>query len=398
MLKYWRKGARSMKTTLKHSLLVSLALVLSVASGAGGAAAAPAADGPNLLQNPGFEGGYVKQCCRTDLPPDKPPTPIDEIQLAPGWSAWWLEPGHDAAHSPTGTPAWHRPEYRSANCHFPICAPRIHSGDDAQHYFTLFSLHDAGLYQQVSGITPGSIVQFSIYMQAWSTNENVGPSQLTQDMGLRIGIDPFGGTDGFSPNVIWSAPGNSFDAWTLFTMQATAQGSSVTVFTRSTPYWGVQHNDVYLDDASLVLVGQGSVSGGGSTTTTTTTTNSAPPAPSGPDGTYTVQPGDILTRIAFKFGVTVDAIVSANHITNPNLLRVGQSLIIPGVTVTDQGGGAAPTPPPGPLTGQISYVVVAGDSLSRLAFVYDVSIERIKQLNNLKSDMIWIGQTLIIAP
>jgi len=56
----------------------------------------------------------------------------------------------------TGTPAWHRPEYRSANCHFPICAPRIHSGEDAQHYFTFFSLHDAGIYQQVSGITPGA--------------------------------------------------------------------------------------------------------------------------------------------------------------------------------------------------------------------------------------------------
>ena len=383
-----------MKTTLRHGLLMALALLLSIASGGGAVAAAPAADGPNLLDNPSFEGAFIKQCCRTDLPPDQPPTPIDEIQVAPGWSAWWLEPGRDAAHPTTGSPAWHRPEYRSANCHFPICAPRVHSGDDAQHYFTFFSLHDAGMYQQVSGITPGSIVQFSVYLQAWSTNENIGPSQFTQNMNLRIGIDPYGGTNAFSPNVIWSDPGNSFDTWTLYSMQATAQGSSVTVFTRSTPYWGVQHNDVYIDDASLVVVGAGSVSGGGSTTTTTT--NTAPPAPSGPDGTYTVQPGDILTRIAYKFGVTVDAIVAANHITNPNLLRVGQALTIPGVTVTDQGGSAAPTP--GPATGTITYLVVAGDSLSRLAFIYDVSIERIKQLNHLKSDMIWIGQTLIIAP
>ena len=382
-----------MKITIKHGLMLSLALLLSIASGTGSVAAAPSADGPNLLQNPSFEGGFIKQCCRTDLPPDKPPTPIDEIQVAPGWSAWWLEPGLDAAHPTNGTPAWHRPEYRSANCHFPICAPRVHSGDDAQHYFTFFSVHDAGMYQQVSGITPGTILQFSIYLQAWSTNENLGPSQLTQNMNLRIGIDPFGGTDAYSSNVIWGPAGNSFDAWTLFSMQATAQSSNVTVFTRSSPYWGVQHNDVYLDDASLVAVGAGSVTGGGNTTTTT-----APPAPSGPDGTYAVQPGDILTRIAFKFGVTVDAIVSANHITNPNLLRVGQTLTIPGVTVTDQGSSPAATPAPGPLTGQISYLVVAGDSLSKLAFVYDVSIERIKQLNHLKSDMIWIGQTLIIAP
>lgn len=385
-----------MKITPRHGLLISLALLLSIASGAGSVVAAPTADGPNLLQNPSFEGGFVKQCCRTDLPPDQPRTPIDEIQVAPGWSAWWLEPGQDAAHPTTGSPAWHRPEYRSANCHFPICAPRVHSGDDAQHYFTFFSVHDAGMYQQVSGITPGTILQFNIYLQAWSTNENIGPSQFTQNMNLRVGIDPFGGTNAFSPNVIWGPAGNSFDAWSLFSVQATAQSSNVTVFTRSSPYWGVQHNDVYLDDASLVAVGAGSVTGGGDSTTTTTTTTTAPPAPSGPDGSYTVQTGDILTRIAFKFGVTVEAIVSANHITNPNLLRVGQALTIPGVTVTDQNSNS--TPATTPATGTISYLVVAGDSLSKLAFVYDVSIERIKQLNKLKSDMIWIGQTLIIAP
>jgi LysM repeat protein len=386
-----------MKTTIKHGLLVSLALVVSFASGAGSVAAAPAADGPNLLQNPGFEAPFNKQCCRTDLPADKPPTVIDEVQVAQGWSAWWLEPGQDAAHPTTGSPAWHRPEWRSANCHFPICAPRVHSGDDAQHYFTFFSVHDAGVYQQVSGITPGDQLQFSIYMQAWSTNENIGPSQLTQNMGMRIGIDPFGGTDAFSPNVIWTTPSDSFDAWALYTVQAAAQASTVTVFTRSTPYWGVQHNDMYVDDASLVVVGAGggSASGnGGSATTTTTTTTPAPAA--GPGGSYTVQPGDILTRIAFRFGVTVDAIVTASHMANPNLLSVGQVLVIPGVNVGGQASNPAPTP--APLTGTTSYVVVAGDSLWRLSDLFGITIARIKQLNNLKSDTIYIGQTLTIAP
>ena len=55
-------------------------------------------------------------------------------------------------------------------------------------------------------------------------------------------------------------------------------------------------------------------------------------------------------------------------------------------------------PAPGPLTGPISYLVVAGDSLSRLSVKFDVSIARIKQLNKLKSDTIYIGQTLTIAP
>ena len=53
------------------------------------------------------------------------------------------------------------------------------------------------------------------------------------------------------------------------------------------------------------------------------------PAPvAGPGGSYVVVPGDILTRIAFRFGVTVDAIVSTNHMANANMLYIGQVLVI----------------------------------------------------------------------
>jgi len=55
---------------------------------------------------------------------------------------------------------------------------------------------------------------------------------------------------------------------------------------------------------------------------------------------YVVQPGDTLYTIAQKFGTTIDAIVRANNITNPNLIFVGQVLTIPTGTVPP------PTPPP----------------------------------------------------
>lgn len=45
--------------------------------------------------------------------------------------------------------------------------------------------------------------------------------------------------------------------------------------------------------------------------------------------TYVVQAGDTLTRIASRFGTTVSALVSANNLSNPNLLRIGQVLTIP---------------------------------------------------------------------
>ena len=54
--------------------------------------------------------------------------------------------------------------------------------------------------------------------------------------------------------------------------------------------------------------------------------------------TYVVQPGDTLWRISRQFGTTVDAIVRANNIPNPNLIYVGQVLEIPGV-------GPTATPP-----------------------------------------------------
>ncbi len=49
-------------------------------------------------------------------------------------------------------------------------------------------------------------------------------------------------------------------------------------------------------------------------------------------GTYTVQRGDTLHRIAQRYGVSVSSLMSANAITNPHDLQVGQVLNIPGYT------------------------------------------------------------------
>lgn len=65
----------------------------------------------------------------------------------------------------------------------------------------------------------------------------------------------------------------------------------------------------------------------------------APPPPSG-GGTYVVQRGDTLFRIAVTHGVSVAALTQANGITNPNLIYAGQVLTIP--------GGTTPAPPPAP--------------------------------------------------
>lgn len=52
-------------------------------------------------------------------------------------------------------------------------------------------------------------------------------------------------------------------------------------------------------------------------------------APTAPTGTYVVQTGDNLFRIALKHGVTVEAIAVANDISNVSLIHPGQRLVIP---------------------------------------------------------------------
>jgi LysM repeat protein len=58
--------------------------------------------------------------------------------------------------------------------------------------------------------------------------------------------------------------------------------------------------------------------------------SSQAPAPPTTGQKYVVEPGDTLSTIAEKFGVTIDELVQANRLSNPDLLVVGQELIIPG--------------------------------------------------------------------
>jgi LysM repeat protein len=341
-----------MKTKLVFAGIVcSLAALLL--AGFASAAPAPQADGPNLLVNPGFESPYFKQCCHTE-PIYLPGTPIDEVQVANGWSAWWLQPDLDPAHPgscermPASCVAWHRPEWRDANCGA-ACADRYRSGDNAQKYFTFWSLHDAGMYQQVSGIRPGTPLRFSIYMEAWSTNNGYGPSDPAQSMNMQVGIDPTGGLSAFSPNVIWSAPQDSFDAWGYYAIEAVAKASTVTVFTRSRPVYAIQHDDVYLDDASLVVIGGGgqqpaspsSPSAAGSPNSPAAAPTARPtaagnivqpeklPTPAA-DGKiyYVIRSGDTLTHIAVRFGTTVAHLKLLNGWTGNVIIYTGQKMII----------------------------------------------------------------------
>jgi len=95
--------------------------------------------------------------------------------------------------------------------------------------------------------------------------------------------------------------------------------------------------------------------------------------------TYTVQKGDSLWVIANKYGITTEELKSYNNLTS-NLLSIGQVLkISQGKTSTEN-----------------IYTVKKGDSLWTIANRYNTTVEKIKVLNNLTSNLLSIGQQLKI--
>ena len=96
---------------------------------------------------------------------------------------------------------------------------------------------------------------------------------------------------------------------------------------------------------------------------------------------YVVKKGDSLYSIARDYNTTVDTLKSLNNLTS-NLLSIGQNIIVP---VTSGSGSSS-----------LTYTVKSGDSLYSIARSYNTTVDELKKLNNLTSNLLSIGQKLII--
>ena len=97
------------------------------------------------------------------------------------------------------------------------------------------------------------------------------------------------------------------------------------------------------------------------------------------DDTYVVKSGDTLWSIAKRFGISVDELKKINNLTS-NSLRVGQTLILSKKEEE-------------PIE-ENTYVVKQGDTLYSIARIYNISVDELKNINNLTSDTLSIGQVL----
>ncbi len=95
-------------------------------------------------------------------------------------------------------------------------------------------------------------------------------------------------------------------------------------------------------------------------------------------GVYTVQRGDSLSAIARRYGVTVEALMSANGLNNPNSIFAGQALNIPGA-------GAPEVEVAAPPDRGLTYTLQRGDSLFRVSLIYGVTVDELLAVNNLAS-------------
>lgn len=99
---------------------------------------------------------------------------------------------------------------------------------------------------------------------------------------------------------------------------------------------------------------------------------------------YQIVAGDTLSSIANKFNTTVEELVSINNITNPNLILVGQILKLRRDDLSQVENN--------------TYVVQQGDTLSKIAQKYGTTYQELARINNISNpNYIQVGQVIKIS-
>lgn len=313
----------------------------------------------NFLINPGFESGFV------DVGGDQPRS------VGSGWTPWNAARTADMPSFQNAQPIY----IAASAAPSQGITPRIRTGSNAQIFYSFFETHDAGVYQQISGISPGTELRFSVYSYIWSsTFEDPNVSEDPGDVAIRVGIDPTGGTDPFSSSVIYSTPAVFYDTYRQYSIIATAQSSTVTVFVRSTVGAPVQNTYVYLDDAELAST----------TDTPAATATTAPP---------TATATSVVVTTAGTDPTPTSEGSTMIQTTTPTPVLSATQVVVPSATPVPAVGGPISATFPGTIVHRVSD----GETVGLLALIYGSSTEAIIEANGLdESAFINAGQSIVI--
>jgi len=263
----------------------------------------------NVLVNPGFEDGFSDRGA-------------GEVSVANGWFPWYQDgPGQNEGF-------YRRPEYKPEDA-ARFGTRRIHSGNWAQKLFSTFATHNAGVFQQVK-LPAGSKLTLSAWVQAWSS-QDANPDAVVDPGNYRvyIGIDPTGGTDWSSPNVVWSPASLQYNTWLRLEVKATSQAGTVTVFLRGQPEFRNQFNDSYWDDVCLTAVRPATA-----TPKATNTPKNTPTPTLSPTATITPTPVESPTPTETPTPLPGSVCVTGFEDANGNGRRDEGEVLVAGMTVS----------------------------------------------------------------
>ncbi|MEC1405819.1 C40 family peptidase [Bacillus halotolerans] len=133
------------------------------------------------------------------------------------------------------------------------------------------------------------------------------------------------------------------------------------------------HSDIIYAGQTLSINGKSAASGSKSSSSSST---------------YKVVSGDSLWKISKKYGMTINELKKLNGLKS-DLLRIGQVLKVKGSSSSSSSSSSSVS-----TSATSTYKVVSGDSLSKIAKKYGTTVSKIKSLNGLKSDLIYVGQVL----
>lgn len=334
--------------------LVSGILLLAMVLAGSGTAYAQVSSGGGLLLNGSFDGQYAALGGN------------EQVLIAPSWLPWWT------ARNPGDVP-WlnQRPQFHRSD-------ERAHGGSVSQRVETNFGTYQAGILQRVSTVERGDVLSFEIWAMTWSSNHDHECCSLESGLiEVRVGIDPTGGVNPYANSVVWSAPVQTDDEWAQISVSSLAYGETVTVFVLAQPKYAVKHNEVFLDDARLVVTGHEVIPAVDIAEPSKLQDPFAvsDPFPPGDDIVsgplvYSIQPGDTLGSIAKLFEVDVNELADSNGLTVDSTIFAAGQLVIPGRTFTAPSRVA-------------SYTLKEGDSLTNLAAAFDTTVYYLAQLNDI---------------
>ena len=111
---------------------------------------------------------------------------------------------------------------------------------------------------------------------------------------------------------------------------------------------------------------------------------------------YLVQKGDMISQLAIDFDTSSAKLIEMNNLENPDVLYVGQKLKVPAGRSVISSSKTTPVSSSSVIEKGETYLIQSGDTLSEIAQRARVSVDDLRNLNQINNDTIYAGQKLYI--